>query len=330
MSSTRLIIYFVKPPIKDRFFWGDRYILPTIRKLIRGERISSLELVFKNLCKAFDLVKQPYLTNIPFDQITERDHIIVLGLGLQALNGYHQTNKLVAGIGLMTHPSNWPTLFVDYPVATYLQHSKWTADIYNKWFGKNKCSIWPAGIDTEFWKPKPSGPKTDILIYVKFLWDQEQNRLNLLKPIIAFLEKEQISHQLIVYGAYDVKTYKGLLASSKGMIFLCEHESQGLAYQEALSMNVPILAWDQGLWLDPSRFEWGETAPVKATSVPYFDERCGDKFKNLNEFYHKFPMYYAALNHSKFSPRDYILENLSLEKSAEKMSSILNKVYSLT
>jgi hypothetical protein len=37
------------------------------------------------------------------------------------------------------------------------------------------------------------------------------------------------------------------------MLFLCEHETRGLAYQEALASNVPILAWDTGFWLDPRR-----------------------------------------------------------------------------
>jgi hypothetical protein len=67
------------------------------------------------------------------------------------------------------------------------------------------------------------------------------------------------------------------------MIFLCEHESQGLAYQECLACDVPILAWDQGWWLDPNRIRWG-TPDVPATSVPYFDSRCGEKFKGIEEF----------------------------------------------
>ena len=39
------------------------------------------------------------------------------------------------------------------------------------------------------------------------------------------------------------------------MIFLCEHETQGIAYQQALSRNVPILAWDRGGdWQDPTYY----------------------------------------------------------------------------
>jgi glycosyltransferase involved in cell wall biosynthesis len=36
------------------------------------------------------------------------------------------------------------------------------------------------------------------------------------------------------------------------MVFLCEHETQGFAYQQALSCGVPIIAWDRGgLLQDP-------------------------------------------------------------------------------
>lgn len=328
MSTSRLLLYFRKPAVKDRFILGDRYILPLLRKIIKGQRQSSLEMVFQILCKGFDLLNQPYQVNVPFHKIHPNDKIIILGLGEGALKGYEKPNKLVAGIGLMTHPSMWLDLFQTYPVTVYLQHSEWTCAIYNKWFGSGTCKIWPAGINTQFWQPKSEATKAYILVYVKFLWNQEQNKEDILKPILNYLKKENIPYKTIVYGDYDINTYKELLISCKGMIFLCEHESQGLAYQEAMAMNVPIFAWDQGFWLDPNRFEWGEKNPVPSSSVPYFDERCGDKFKNLDEFYQKFPTYYHALNAFKFTPRDYVLENLSLEKSAEKMLAIVDEAYS--
>ena len=35
------------------------------------------------------------------------------------------------------------------------------------------------------------------------------------------------------------------------MVFLCEHENQDIAYQQALACGVPILAWDRGgYWQD--------------------------------------------------------------------------------
>ena len=54
------------------------------------------------------------------------------------------------------------------------------------------------------------------------------------------------------------------------------------AYQEALASNLPVLAWDQGEWLDPARPRYSD-APVAATSVPYFSEACGLRFKGGHE-----------------------------------------------
>lgn len=327
MKNNRLIIYFKKEPVGDSYFPGDRLVLPLIKKLLKRTRTSSLESVFINLCKGLDALHIPYLKNLPFNKIRPTDRIVVLGMGKNSLKGYNNSNKLVAGIGLMTHPANWPSLFKDFKVAIYLQHSTWTKNIYNKWFGPNTCTTWPVGIDTDFWTSKKQKPKKYILVYVKFLWNREQNQETLFKPIIDFLVTKELAYQVITYGSYTVKEYKELLEQSSAMIFLCEHESQGLAYQEAMSMNVPIYAWDQGLWLDENRFEWSETAPVPASSVPYFDQTCGKKFKDLKAFYIGFDGFYDAIHQGKFTPRAYVLASLTLKKSAQRMLEILDNVY---
>ena len=98
------------------------------------------------------------------------------------------------------------------------------------------------------------------------------------------------------------------------MIYLCEHETQGCAYQEALASNVPVLAWDPGFWRDPlaEKFEDG---PVPATSVPYFSEECGDRFRGVEAFDEVFDRFWARL--SSYEPRRYVARELTLEKSAD-------------
>ena len=104
------------------------------------------------------------------------------------------------------------------------------------------------------------------------------------------------------------------------MIFLCEHESQGLAYQECLSSGVPILAWDQGYCLDPNRFVWGQPN-IAATSVPYFDDRCGERFEGLKDLDEKISMFMGKIGASAYSPRDFVMENLTLTRSAAQFLS---------
>jgi len=324
--ENRVIIYFKKPPVLDRFLIGDRY-LKKLKNLLYPPKVGSLELVFLNLCKGMSKIGIPFKKNLPFSHLKPTDRIIVLGTGKHVLKGYNKPNKIIAGIGLMTHPAQWPTLFEDYPIAVYLQHSKWTAAIYNNYYGVGSCKIWPVGIDTDYWKSNLKSPKTQVLIYVKFLWNKTENQKELLQSIHSYLDEQEIAYKVITYGNYQRKEYKEQLEKSWGMIFLCEHESQGIAYQEAMAMNVPILAWDGGRWLDPMRIGWGEPEFVKASSVPYFDTTCGEKFENLKEFISGFMHFYVNAKNNRYHPRNYIINHLSLEKSATLMLNIINEVY---
>ena len=110
------------------------------------------------------------------------------------------------------------------------------------------------------------------------------------------------------------------------MVFLCEHESQGFACCEGLSMDVPVFAWDQGLWLDPGRFKWNDPI-VPATSIPFFDSDCGMSFIDYLDFENKINQFWEKVINHEFKPRSYVLANLTLQKSAQKMLTIINKVY---
>jgi len=106
------------------------------------------------------------------------------------------------------------------------------------------------------------------------------------------------------------------------MIFLCEHETQGIAYQQALSMNIPILAWDHGgFWQDPEFYpQRVNFSPV--TSVPYWSDQCGLRFKNITTFAKSLDQFVKNLNKKKFKPRKYVYENLNLKLSAKKYLDI--------
>lgn len=268
-----------------------------------------------------------YSINLPFEQIKPGEPVLALGLGKFALEGYKQPNPVIAGIGLMTHPSEWSNLLNEYPIAKYLQHCNWAMDIYIPYFGKEKCDLWPAGVDTNRWRPgEKSLKKTDFLIYNKIRWDHEQQYAVLRNPIIDKLNELGYSFKEIIYGNYNETEYFKLLKQCRAMIFLCEHESQGIACCEALSMDVPVIAWDQGFWLDPNRFQWNDPA-ARATSVPFFDERCGVTFKDFEAFNKTIASFYHKVETGNFKPREYILENLTLKKSAERMLYLINSVY---
>lgn len=323
---SRLCLYYIQEPERDRWVRGDRHWRPLVRRLIRGApRPGGVDKVFINLSLGLQKLQIPYEVNLPFAQLRADDRVGVLGRGRFCLRGYDRPNPIVAGVALMTYPSEWPNLCEEYPVAKYLQHSAWANDVYKPYFG-DRCEIWPVGIHTDEWSPaNPSHKTVDFLIYDKIRWNYERVSEELSAPIRALLRRRGLSFEELRYGYYRPEEYRAALARCRAMIFLCEHESQGIAYQECLSSDVPVLAWDQGKCLDPERFTWG-IPEIPATSVPYWDERCGIKFKDASDFPSKLEQFLEGLKQNLFKPRDYILENLTLEKCAGHYVDLLNEV----
>jgi hypothetical protein len=52
------------------------------------------------------------------------------------------------------------------------------------------------------------------------------------------------------------------------------------------------------------------------SSVPYFDARCGMTFTDADGFTSGWDRFWAQASAGDFAPRDYVLDNLTLEKGA--------------
>lgn len=322
----RICLTFTSPPETDRWVPGDRWVRPLARRILRGRpRPGGVEKVFINLCLGLDRLGVAYETNLPFSSLRPGDLLGVLGRGRGCLEGYRSRQPLVAGIGLMTHPSEWPTLFEDYPVACYLQHSPWAADVYRRHYG-DRCATWPVGIDTQAWKPSgPSASKpVDFLIYEKFRWEIPRLDAEFLAPITEALRRRGQSFRLLRYGSYQPSQFQEALAACKAAIFLSSHESQGIACLEAMASDVPILAWDPGRCLDPARSAWGDPE-IPASSVPFFSAACGLTFRDLGEFERQLPVYSDGVAAGAYAPRDFILEGLTVEKCSARFVEILRE-----
>jgi glycosyltransferase involved in cell wall biosynthesis len=322
----RICVVYRPEPETDRWLPGDRWLRPAVRRLVRGRpRPGGLEKVFINLRLGLERLGIAHEVNPPYGRLRAGDLVGVLGRGRHSLDGYARKEPLVAGIGLMTHPSEWPTLFEDYPVACYLQHSEWTAAVYRRYFG-DRCPVWPVGIDTVQWQPARGGGEkpVDFLVYDKIHWERPRYERDLLGPIRGSLEKLGKSCVNLRYGSYGPGEFHDALSRCRAAIFLSPHESQGIACQEAMASGVPILAWDPGFSQDPERFRWGETE-IPSTSVPYFDGRCGLRFSDFPEFERNLPAFLEGLRGGAYSPRDYILENLTLEKCSQRFVDILRE-----
>jgi len=322
---SRICLFYRQVPEADRWLLGDRFVRPLVRRVARGKRRpGGLDKVFTNLCLGLDFLGIRYLVNPPFNKLKSDDWIGVLGCGHYALEGYDRPNRIVAGIGLMTHPSEWPTLCEEFPVVRYLQHSEWANNVYRPYF-KDTCRIWPVGIDTRTWFPNHKDLKIiDFLIYDKILWNREECVPAIINPIKDQLTSRGLSFIELKYGSYDEAQYKAALQSCRSMLFLCEHESQGIAYLECLSSGVPILAWDQGWCLDPKRFAWGQPS-IPASSVPFFDQWCGLTFRDPVEFPIKLEQFMDMRHSGAFAPRDYVIKHLTLEKCSAHFVEIMRE-----
>ena len=108
------------------------------------------------------------------------------------------------------------------------------------------------------------------------------------------------------------------LQNAKYAIWVDAHESQGFAIQEALSCNVPLLVWNT----KTMNQEYGSKySNIHCTTIPYWDQRCGEFFYNINELDETFNLFISKLE--IYKPREYILEELSVEKCSERFLELI-------
>ena len=172
---------------------------------------------------------------------------------------------------------------------------------------EDKLSVWPVGIE-EFNNIRE--PNYDCLIYFK---RRDQSELDAVKK---FLVNNGLSYRMVEYGTYGEDGFKQLVNSAKFCFLINGTESQGIAVQEIMSMGVPIIAWDIKEWLDQ-----GEAYRVPATSIPYWDERCGEVFFNIDDLEVTFSKFYATLD--QYDPKAFIKDSLSFECSVKTLLDIL-------
>lgn len=316
---------FYQEPDPDRWFKYDRYPRKIIRRLLRGKsRPGGVAMVALNLMRGLDRLEIPYRLN-DFKYIRKHPREIACIIGKPHLLFEQKwINPILLGAGVYSHPAECPDLFVNYHnVKKILVPGEWMRRMFEPYY-HDKVTGWPVGIETDKWSSDiKMDPKVDFLIYDKVRWEHDKYQAELIDPICRILDKHSLSYQFIKYGAYQPTELLEKVRYSKSAIFLCEHETQGLAYQQILATNTPILAWNRGgYWQDPYYYPKIKYAPV--SSVPYWDKRCGIKFSGIEEFENKLNEFFRR--YGTFNPRAYILENLTLERCAQAYVDIYQSV----
>lgn len=317
MMAERLNLFYAEPD-PDRWLPLDRIPRRIVRRLLRGPaRPGGQKRVFLNLCAGLDRVGVSYRVN-DFRHARRNPGELVCIVGKPHLLDVRDwENPILFGSAVFSHPVDDPHLFSRRPVQRMLVPGEWCRAMFAEWYG-DRVRAWPVGIDTESWGPAPSAAKNvDVLLYVKTLWDRDAREAEMITPIRAELARRRLRVETLRYGSYREEDYRALLDRSRVMIFLCEHETQGIAYQQALACGVPLLAWDrQGPWLDPAYYPRIMFTPT--TGVPYWDQRCGETFRDVPEFTDSLDRLLSRFASGRYDPRGYVLERLTLERCAEE------------
>jgi len=190
--------------------------------------------------------------------------------------------------------------------ASYITPSRWVKNLWKSFEICDNINIVdiPFSVNTDlFYEIKPLQQREQVFIYYKSRHPQE------LELIENLLTHNNISYRIFHYHQrYNEKDYLEYLQNSKFGIWIDAHESQGFALQEALSCNVPLLVWNIRSMNQEYKSQYSD---IPATTIPYWDERCGEFFYDMNDFQEKLSKFFNNLE--SYKPRDYVLENLSSE-----------------
>ena len=189
--------------------------------------------------------------------------------------------------------------------------SDWNLKIHQTFLGSPKVPYicLPFGVDTGLLKPDPPVKKTDtIMVYYK------QRHSNDLQNVLTILKYNNLNYKLIAYGSYNLNDYHRSLQETKLCIWIGRHESQGFAFQEALSMGVPLLVYDvSDMKQEVNHHNQSEYAnysiPLAASAASSWDSRCGQKTTNIDEIDGLLKTMLSSLE--TYRPREFVEETLS-------------------
>jgi glycosyltransferase involved in cell wall biosynthesis len=130
-------------------------------------------------------------------------------------------------------------------------------------------------VDVDRFCPLESNIRTKVFIYFKMRNPKE------LDALCHYLTQKGVEYVVFDYvKRYNESDYLTYMQQAKFGVILDASESQGFAIEEALSCNVPLLVWNARYI---SQGYGSRYADIPCSSIPYWDERCGEYFYDLDE-----------------------------------------------
>jgi len=201
--------------------------------------------------------------------------------------------------------------------SVYIQPSDWVNQL---WVNMNAGKIIPIKtfafpVNTEKFTQIYDN-RDNVYIYFKRRKPEELNYIQ------DFLNNKNVPYRVFDYvQKYDEHDYLQYLQNSKYGIILDAHESQGFATEEALSCNVPLLVWNTKYM---SQEHGSRYTNIPCSSIPYWDERCGEFFYEKEEIEKTFETFVNKLQ--TYQPRQYVLENLSVDRCGNNLINLIENI----
>ena len=290
------------------------------RSLFRGD-VTGPSKVVKNTIKGLEMLGVVCVYNQP---IKYHDY-----------NWIHDDKKAIVEAGICNKPviigPNIATTPDELPLfrkklnngSILLLPSDWVGLLWDFYkFSEVKTRIWPVGIDTIKFYNVERCNKSKVLVYFK------QRDDSILTNTLSILNQLNFNYEVVYYGSYSEEEYIKILHNCLFGIWIGCSESQGIALQEAMSTNLPLIVIDSDSLLDAITLKTRKYIPytfktdvknIKVTSAPYFDQSCGIVISNVNSLRGSINELLHSLD--EFKPRNYIKEHLSLKVSATQLVS---------
>jgi hypothetical protein len=211
--------------------------------------------------------------------------------------------------------------------AVYNALCSYNVTIFNKYFPiKVPLIILPFAVDIDTYKPEKQiidRPREYILYFKQRHPNDKRYFENIIEPLLKIRGYRKIEY---IYGQYNEEDLTISLQKIQFAIIIGRHESQGFAIQQMMSCDIPLLVWDVTSLFQEYGTDYFNTncttLDLTFSTVPYWNEICGEKFTNQEDFIPSLHKFFSKL--PTYNPRKFIVDTLSPEKCMVHLLNIYN------
>jgi hypothetical protein len=149
----------------------------------------------------------------------------------------------------------------------------------------------------------------DCILYFK------NRHPDVLRFATEFLQMKGLRFRVFTYGSYQLDDYCQTLKTSKFVVWIGIHESQGFGIGECMASNTPLYIYSvtsmKEEYSDQKFLYEGYTESLNAVTASYWDPSCGEIVSSQDEFCSRFDNFIAKLD--QYRPWEFVNKTLSDE-----------------